>query len=76
MRIGLFVTTLVVAVASSSGWCESRAEEDSPSREIGLRIGEQAPEFALRDQSGRTRKFVDFRGKGIVALLFYRSADW
>ncbi len=74
MRIGFL--SFVAAVALTSGCCELGAEEDPPSKEIGLRVGEQAPDFTLKDQSGRTRKFADFRGKGIVALLFYRSADW
>lgn len=42
----------------------------------GLKIGEQAPEFKLKDQDGKERALSEFFKKGKVALVFYRSADW
>jgi len=36
-----------------------------------IEVGTEAPDFALRDQYGRTIKLSDFRGKKHVMLLFY-----
>jgi peroxiredoxin len=38
------------------------------------RIGAPAPEFALRDQHGRTQRLSDLAGEGAVALVFYPFA--
>ena len=32
--------------------------------------------FTLKDQEGKARRLDEFLGKGKVALVFYRSADW
>ena len=39
-----------------------------------LKIGDSAPDFALSDQSGRTVRLSDFRGKKTVILAFYIKA--
>lgn len=36
-----------------------------------LKVGDQAPEFALRDTAGKEVKLSDFRGKKNVVLAFY-----
>jgi peroxiredoxin len=38
---------------------------------MGVVIGEQAPEFELKDPSGNVVRLSDFRGKSSVALVFY-----
>ena len=58
---------------------EIRAQERAKSAagsEPGLSVGTQAPRFTLKDQAGRARSLDEFLGKGKVALVFYRSADW
>lgn len=42
----------------------------------GVQVGEQAPEFTLRDQEGNERTLEGLLLDGPVALVFYRSADW
>jgi hypothetical protein len=42
----------------------------------GIKIGEKAPLFALKDQSGKERKLDEFLKNGKVAIVFYRSASW
>jgi peroxiredoxin len=44
--------------------------------EIGLRAGQKAPEFSVRDQFGKTQTLETLRGSKGTVLLFYRSADW
>jgi cytochrome oxidase Cu insertion factor (SCO1/SenC/PrrC family) len=48
----------------------------APDEQTGLKVGERAPKFALKDQDGKERRLDEFLGKGKVALVFYRSADW
>jgi thioredoxin-dependent peroxiredoxin len=40
-----------------------------------VRIGDQAPEFALSDQDGATRRLSDFLAHGPVVLFFYPAAS-
>ena len=48
----------------------------SDASDVGLPLGAAAPDFKLRDQSGRERDFASLtRPKGLV-LVFFRSADW
>jgi hypothetical protein len=43
---------------------------------IGPAIGQKVPEFALPDQSGRSRSLRDLVGPNGLLLVFSRSADW
>jgi cytochrome oxidase Cu insertion factor (SCO1/SenC/PrrC family) len=36
-----------------------------------FKVGDMAPDFALRDSSGKDVKLSDFRGKKNVVLAFY-----
>ncbi|MFZ3332726.1 MAG: hypothetical protein WA197_18980 [Candidatus Acidiferrales bacterium] len=44
--------------------------------EIGLGVGQKAPDFSLRDQFGRVQTLESLRGANGTVLLFFRSADW
>ena len=44
--------------------------------EIGLAVGQKAPDFSLRDQFGRVQTLESLRGANGTVLLFFRSADW
>jgi cytochrome oxidase Cu insertion factor (SCO1/SenC/PrrC family) len=48
----------------------------APKEQPGLKVGEKAPRFTLKDQEGKERSLDEFLKKGKVALVFYRSADW
>lgn len=41
-----------------------------------FKVGAAAPTFVLNDQTGKKRSLEEFTKKGMVALVFYRSADW
>src|SRR5207249_2260665 len=62
---------LVCLLATALG-----AAEPAVTEEIGLRIGDRAPAFALKDQTGKEVSLDALLKKGPVALVFYRSADW
>jgi cytochrome oxidase Cu insertion factor (SCO1/SenC/PrrC family) len=68
-----FLTAVAVAgLAAAAG----RAD-DPPAEKTGLKVGAEAPAFTLKDQSGKERTLAEFlKGRGKVALVFYRSADW
>ena len=50
---------------------KSPAQED-----VGLAVGTRAPDFVLKDQAGQDRSLAELRKKGLVAVVFYRSARW
>jgi len=53
------------------------AQEPASLEKTGLRIGEKAPAFKLRDQHGKLRTFDDLsKNADFVAIVFYRSANW
>jgi peroxiredoxin Q/BCP len=39
-----------------------------------LKVGDKAPDFAVQDQTGKTRRLSDYRGKSVV-LWFYPKAS-
>lgn len=39
-----------------------------------LNVGDKAPDFAVRDHTGKIRSLSDFKGKTVV-LWFYPKAD-
>lgn len=42
----------------------------------GLAVGTRAPAFRLKGQDGHEHALADYLKHGIVALVFFRSADW
>jgi len=46
------------------------AKQPAPTR-THLKLGDTAPDFALRDTAGKEVKLSDFRGKKNVILAFY-----
>ncbi len=42
----------------------------------GIKVGDKAPEFTLKDQTGQEHKLSELCKDGPVALVFYRSASW
>ena len=52
------------------------AADPAPAEKTGLNVGEKAPEFKLKDQTGEERSLTALLKDGNVALVFYRSASW
>lgn len=84
MRLMLFAATLATLVGSPSlaqgpvqGKAKAQPKPQPAAEELtGLKVGEKAPKFTLKDQEGRERSLDDLLKKGKVALVFTRSADW
>jgi hypothetical protein len=43
---------------------------------LGPQVGEQVPDFSLKDQNGRIQTLQSIMGPKGAMLVFYRSADW
>ncbi len=71
MALAAAVVLLVAPTAFSQGKGKPASDEQS-----GLKAGEKAPKFTLKDQEGKEHSLDDLLKKGKVALVFYRSADW
>ncbi len=56
----------------ASAW----AADPAPEEKSGLKVGEKAPGFTLKDKTGKERTQGEFTKAGKVAIVFYRSASW
>lgn len=75
MKIGiaiLFFVGVPGLVAAQEGLSINRVAPPS----IGIEVGQRAPAFALRDQSGHEQSNDTLKGSKGTVLLFFRSADW
>ena len=52
------------------------AADPAPEAKTGVKVGEKAPTFKLKDQSGQERELSTLLKDGPVALVFHRSASW
>jgi cytochrome oxidase Cu insertion factor (SCO1/SenC/PrrC family) len=68
----LLLTALGLAVALAT----TPAADPPPAEKTGIKLGETAPAFKLKDQSGTERELSALLKTGPVALVFYRSASW
>jgi cytochrome oxidase Cu insertion factor (SCO1/SenC/PrrC family) len=69
------LAAVIVLLAPPSAWSHGEGKP-VPEEQTGLKVGARAPKFSLKDQEGENRSLDEFLGKGKVALVFYRSADW
>jgi peroxiredoxin len=79
MRKSCLVVTLVHCISALSSLAApapaalaSAATAEMP----GLKVGDTAPNFTLRDSAGAEYRLQDLVRKGKVALVFVRSANW
>ena len=59
--------SLILVVFAFSVYCAS----DGQSQEVSPKLGDNAPDFVLVDDSGNEIRLGDFKGKKNVALVFY-----
>ena len=71
MRIAGSLTACMLLLALAA----TAAERASPEK-TGLAVGQQALDFTLKDQNDRDVSLSTPLKKGLVALVFFRSADW
>ena len=66
------LAALVLGFPSHAMQSRTRIEVAS----LGPQVGEDIPDFSLRDQNGRVRTRDSILGPNGAILLFHRSADW
>lgn len=64
--IGSLLTTALLLGAISA-----IAADQTSTPEPKIKVGDTAPDFTLRDQTGKEVKLSDFHGKKNVVLAFY-----
>jgi cytochrome oxidase Cu insertion factor (SCO1/SenC/PrrC family) len=67
LRISVAVVVFIALVSLAQAQQAAQAALPVPS----VKVGEMAPDFTLKDQSGKPVSLKDFRGKQNVALAFY-----
>jgi cytochrome oxidase Cu insertion factor (SCO1/SenC/PrrC family) len=70
--IGILGFSAFVLAAAAPGprlLAQGMQKEGPP--ELTLKVGDVAPDFTLRDQSGKEVSLHDFRGQRSVVLAFY-----
>jgi hypothetical protein len=65
--------TFLFCTVSSSSWGRKPPANQTILPSLGLKLGQQAPAFALTDQFGHEPSNEKLKG---TVLLFFRSADW
>lgn len=68
--IGLVAVLGLVAMASSS---EAQYADEALT---GIKVGEKAPDFTLKDQNGNDQTLSKLLENGPMVLFFNRSASW
>jgi hypothetical protein len=71
VAIGLSIASLALAYMQ-----ETSSSKHAVSSSIGLKVGQNAPTFASRDQFGHEQSIETLKGSNGTVLLFFRSADW
>jgi len=67
LRISVAVVVFVALVSLAQAQQAAQATLPVPS----VKVGEMAPDFTLKDQTGKLVSLQEFRGKQNVALAFY-----
>lgn len=78
--VKMFGTLALLGPKAGTGlWAQEKKEEKKeappPPPPLTLKVGDEAPDFTLRDQTFRNQVSLhDFKGKKNVALAFYLFA--
>lgn len=70
-RLVLLITCLLPMFAVPNAFAQ-KVDKTPP----GIAVGKKAPDFALKNQKGKTQKLSEMLIKGPVAVVFHRSAGW
>jgi hypothetical protein len=74
MADGAAILTAILLQAPLSAQPAPREKIDVS--KLGPQVGQQVPDFSLRNQNGATRNLESIMGPKGAMLVFIRSADW
>ena len=66
----IFIILLVGSIAFLFAWNQQEGSDLS----VKLEVGDEAPDFELKDQDRKIRKLTDYRGERLV-VYFFPKAD-
>jgi peroxiredoxin len=72
MLFRVFETGSLIALAV--GFLSAVGQQPTNIGTAGLKVGDTAPDFSLKDQNNKPVKLADFRGKSNVVLAFFPLA--
>ena len=67
--LGCLIAATISLLLGSAGCLAAEVD-------YGLKVGEKAPDFKLKDQKGEEVSLTALLKKSEVAVVFHRSADW
>jgi len=67
---------VVCVCGADAGQAPQQARQKIEVAKLGPQVGQQVPDFNLRDQTGRMRNLQSVMGPRGAMLVFFRSADW
>lgn len=71
LMIVIFAVSLSASAQTKLG---PKDGEGLPAADLNrVKVGDQAPDFTLEYESGKTATLSDYRGKKTVVLVFYRG---
>ena len=70
-----FIISIIAATSASILAAQSPGQKIDVSK-LGPQVGEQVPEFSLKDQNGKLRTLESVMGPKGAMIVFFRSADW
>lgn len=70
------IVVAVMAAVLGGGAPDAHAAKPAGEEKTGIKVGEKAPDFKLKNQDGEEVALADLIKKGNVALVFTRSAEW
>lgn len=71
----LMALSLFVAAPQPTLPAQPQAKEKGE-EEVGIKVGEKAPQFKLKAQDGKDVTLKQLLKKDKVALVFFRSVGW
>ena len=69
--LAMLLLALFSTIAGQQPTASPAAQTTPAPPKTHLKVGQPAPEFALRDTAGKPVKLSDFKGKKNVVLAFY-----
>ena len=77
--MNLTITSLavfaLVAFAAAPVYAYEKGDA-APDEMTGIKVGDKAPDFTLKDQNGTEHSLSELLKEGRVVLTFFRSANW